>query len=76
MTEAGPRNGTFEQGSDAILFCRVKSLITPHVQWLKKLDPTLDQGAEDQVWIGFNDDDVVVVAVDVLVSVVVATPVD
>ena len=49
MTEAGPRNGSFEQGSEATLFCRVKSLVPPHVQWLKKLDPTTDQAAEDQV---------------------------
>ncbi len=49
VMEAGPRNGSFEQGSEAALFCRVKSLIPPHVQWLKKLDPATDQAAEDQV---------------------------
>ena len=54
MTEAGPRNGSFEQGSEATLFCRVKSLVPPHVQWLKKLDPTTDQAAEDQVRLVFR----------------------
>ena len=54
MTEAGPRNGSFEQGSEATLFCRVKSLVPPHVQWLKKLDPTTDQAAEDQVKLVFR----------------------
>ena len=48
VTEAGPRNGTVEQGSDANLFCRVKSLISPHVQWLKKLDAT-DAPSDEQV---------------------------
>jgi hypothetical protein len=48
VTEAGPRNGTVEQGSDANLFCRVKSLISPHVQWLKKLD-AIDAPSDEQV---------------------------
>ena len=49
VTEAGPRNGSVDQGSDANLFCRVKSLISPHVQWLKKLEPSNDQTSDDQV---------------------------
>jgi len=34
VTEAGPRNGTFEQGSTAILFCKVKSLVSFDNQFL------------------------------------------
>ena len=39
VTEAGPANSTVLEGETATLQCRVKSLNTPHLKWLKRLEP-------------------------------------
>ena len=38
VTEAGPANSTVLEGETATLQCRVKSLNTPHLKWLKRLE--------------------------------------
>ncbi|XP_040575326.1 fibroblast growth factor receptor-like 1 [Lepeophtheirus salmonis] len=54
LTGDGPSNTTVKEGSSASMTCRVKSESTPHIQWLKKLEP-LKGG---QIWNNFNDDTV------------------
>ena len=38
VTEAGPANSTVLEGETATLQCKVKSLNSPHLKWLKKLE--------------------------------------
>jgi len=39
VTEVGPTNTTVLVGGEATLQCKVKSLIAPHIKWLKKMEP-------------------------------------